>query len=438
MPFRKGSSAGASCSRAASRLLARVAASLTYVSQATLSRCARVEALTPSSRSCAFFARVISLLRAAFSTAAAVASCASMDFTAPERAPCATPTAASIDLICSSIGFRSPIGVARASAFVTSISTSLILSSSPLSTSLLFSSFPPSAAARLKHRYLWWASFRRACSLDSSATREGSFASFCLEARTLRASVHAAAASFSASAACSLVALRLSAETRSRLSVDSRLVTSARVRTWLSASSTFSMTSRSSACVLRFSVSFLNSTSFVCRPSVRAWILPSSSRRSSRRTSPSSAAALTFASLTLDFTKLAATSRAFEALRCAISQSLMACTASACGSTSIPFRKGISASAVATTSSSAWSTFSCACWRIRVAARPSFCLPSALRTSSSFTAACFVRSARVSSSVLTTPSAVRMRRSICWLASRMQELAGASASSVLLTSSSLI
>mmetsp|Transcript_97997 Transcript_97997/g.302145 ORF Transcript_97997/g.302145 Transcript_97997/m.302145 type:complete len:264 (-) Transcript_97997:1101-1892(-) len=248
---------------------------------------------------------------------------------------------------------RSSRGLERPSAFSASASAWPILSSSSARTSLPLISFSPDAAAFLCFASSCCATVRRVCSFPTAAAASPPLASFCFWATIFRASVHAAAASFSASAAFSRPSFRASGETLSSSSEENTLQTSESALTLPSATATLSTTSARRAFIFRSSVSCLNCASFLAVSSRRFW----SSPRSSLRLFATSCAYF-FDSAIFVLMESFAWFTAFSVTTAAFSESEMAFEDSSCGSTSSPFRKGISADAHLRYASSALPTSS--------------------------------------------------------------------------------
>mmetsp|Transcript_21566 Transcript_21566/g.42129 ORF Transcript_21566/g.42129 Transcript_21566/m.42129 type:complete len:292 (-) Transcript_21566:453-1328(-) len=205
-----------------------------------------------------------------------------------------------------------------------------------------------------------WQAVNLDCSLDRSAvsgplSASEVFASWSRAARNFLASVTAACALCSVCAMSSHTVRASSAEISFNLSSPNLLIVSASFCTAVSTSLIFSP--EACICVLRLrsAVSFFSSASFVA-PTSSFFCNPFSSLQQSS----AGASANCFASTSFCTTNVRASLTARCPLEAAVSQTVMAFDASDAASTSMPLRKGNSASAAFWISASAFSTFSIA------------------------------------------------------------------------------
>mmetsp|Transcript_75149 Transcript_75149/g.207285 ORF Transcript_75149/g.207285 Transcript_75149/m.207285 type:complete len:417 (+) Transcript_75149:1096-2346(+) len=249
-------------------------------------------------------------------------------------------------------------GAAVFDAFSISASTSPIMSLASASSFLATNFCSRSLAAFLDLANSTWMPDSLLCSfLSCSSCPEWPFTSFCLSARKARASSILACAARSRAASFSHISVAVSAERVSRSSVASGTAASAVFSTSASTARSFSLASSISAVRLRFSVSLLNWLSFwpaVLMRSVSFWNSsmvglerPSAKRRTSK---------------VLEATKVRASVSTFCTTSAAASELAMVATASLRGRTSIPFRKGNSASFTLSSEASTSSVFLVACF----------------------------------------------------------------------------
>mmetsp|Transcript_22339 Transcript_22339/g.39798 ORF Transcript_22339/g.39798 Transcript_22339/m.39798 type:complete len:231 (+) Transcript_22339:1447-2139(+) len=176
---------------------------------------------------------------------------------------------------------------------------------------------------------------------------------------------------------------------------------SARALTVVSTTAIFSPEACICAFLLRSAVSFFSSASFPALESRRFWSPSKSFVQESEVLS-----ANCFASTSFCMTKVRASEIVFCAAPAAASHATMAFSVSAAKSTSIPFRKGSSASEAFCTAASPLSTFSRAVASSSAAWSRSFCSLAAAVTSLSFFSAFVIRLRRPCSSSLRKPWAL--------------------------------
>mmetsp|Transcript_97686 Transcript_97686/g.285162 ORF Transcript_97686/g.285162 Transcript_97686/m.285162 type:complete len:748 (-) Transcript_97686:72-2315(-) len=430
-PLRNGNSALFTLSIASSTSSAFLTPSLTYASASTRSLWSFVAASTELSFSWALRLLSTSFCREAFTAGAAPGRCEFRQVSEDFSAFCEVTTASPISLTASS-GSSSPSAEASTTfwTFSTSSSALLIRSCSSEITALPLMSLEPPSAAFLCFVTSAIALFSLLWSLAMGAARS-LLGSFCFVAMTFRASAHASMASFSAVPARSRASRRTSVETSSRFSEWKASQIFASAWTLPSPSAMASMRSASLAVVFRSKVSALKTASFFEASSAR-----SMSCFSSSKVSLATSLGFLLASSSLVLTKSLAALMAVSALPAAASQSLMAFVDCSGGSTSMPFKKGVSASLHATSASSAFSAFSAACVTICCMAMPSRCRRRTWLTDSIFFLAATPRSLIWFSSSFSMPSAVRIFSSRFRSALEMAMVAGDTSFSAAATSSS--
>mmetsp|Transcript_9163 Transcript_9163/g.20222 ORF Transcript_9163/g.20222 Transcript_9163/m.20222 type:complete len:310 (-) Transcript_9163:1907-2836(-) len=303
--------------------------------------------------------------------------CTSTDFCVVFREAWALFMPSSISLMASSESFSPDFGLEAVSTFSTSASASLRRCSSSTIKALPLISFSPDAAAFLCLASSANAVLRRAWSLVSCTPVSPCLGPRALVAMTFLASVQAVSASFSAAVAFSPAAVKDSVVTASRSSEEKIVATCPNAFTFFSPVDTASTTSASMAADLRSAVSFLKLASLPAAASARACRGISSSL-----TALELSLEKRFASASFVLMKVLARFIAASASAAAASDSPMALVDSSGGSTSMPFKNGISASWHLCKDCSAASTFSlaspAACWAVR----PSRCPLSVFCTSS--------------------------------------------------------
>mmetsp|Transcript_112055 Transcript_112055/g.327732 ORF Transcript_112055/g.327732 Transcript_112055/m.327732 type:complete len:302 (-) Transcript_112055:1653-2558(-) len=298
-------------------------------------------------------------------------------------------------------------------------------------TSLPLISRSPDAAAFFCFASSCWEAVKRAWSLETAAAASPPFASLCLTAAIFRASAHAAVASFSTSAVFERASFKASDETFSSSSEEKIFATSVKAATFCSAVETLSTNSARRAPIFRSTVSCLNCESF--------FIVSSSRFMSSLRSSVTVfeiSFAYFFASASFVLMETFARFTAFSEAAAAFSESLIAFADSSCGSTSRPFKNGISASWHLSISSSARPTCSVTWTIICCTVIPSCCRLSAAATVSSCLREALPRSFISFNSSLMAPSAPRSFCSMFRRAAWMPCCAGLIISSAALISSS--
>mmetsp|Transcript_130486 Transcript_130486/g.363605 ORF Transcript_130486/g.363605 Transcript_130486/m.363605 type:complete len:385 (-) Transcript_130486:767-1921(-) len=351
-PFRNGSSAWFTLSIAASTSSVFLWPSLVYASESTRSRWSFVAASTEFSLSCAFLVLSASFCRAALKAGTAPGICACRH----EREALSTfwelTTAVPMTWISSSESSAPSEALASWATFSTSSSACLMRTSSSSRMALPLTSLVPTSALFLCFATSASAVLRRPCSFAMAGARSP-FASFCLAVMTFLASRQASDASFSAAVDFSSASCSASVDTFSMVLAEKTSATLTSTWALFSASAMASTRSASLAAIFRSRVSLLKAASF----------LPAASARSRNCVSSSVVAfamSLDFlaASAILFLMKILAWLMAPSVLLAAASQSLMALADSSFGRTSIPFRKGISASWHFASASSAASNFS--------------------------------------------------------------------------------
>mmetsp|Transcript_91578 Transcript_91578/g.255866 ORF Transcript_91578/g.255866 Transcript_91578/m.255866 type:complete len:313 (+) Transcript_91578:3334-4272(+) len=278
-PLRKGISASATLSKAASVATVSSLPSRTKASLMTRSRCSFVSVMSSPMVFSPALPRSNNFCRAGFidpgTPVTAVSSTrveALSTFWLAAREALISSTSVSVGLAASMPKAASSApGFTLFSAALTATSASATLASSSASTALPLMSRSPEPAAFRAFDSSVCAAERRPESLDNADADSWPLASRCFCERIFLAFAIAAPASFSAAPVFSMASFKVSTETDSRSSVDKTSATPFNTTTFFSVSETASTTSANKAAILRSEVSFLNMSNFFTTTSNLDW-----------------------------------------------------------------------------------------------------------------------------------------------------------------------
>mmetsp|Transcript_26345 Transcript_26345/g.47791 ORF Transcript_26345/g.47791 Transcript_26345/m.47791 type:complete len:307 (-) Transcript_26345:1349-2269(-) len=305
----------------------------------TTSRCSLVCFLTSSIFLSPTLQRSRSFCIGSFTAGRAVVSCGCKADWQAFSTFMALVIALSISLMFSSESFSPSSAVADSSALVTSSSPCFTCSSCSARSALPLMSLSAEAVAFLAFVSSPFTAFNLVFILARLCTMSPPLASFCLAATNFLASPIAADTSLSRFEAFSDAALMSSTLTSSKTSGEQSAAASARSLPFLSAVWTASSTSAITADIFLSIVSDLKLFSFFDTSSSRCW-----SSFSSSMTNFADSLSYRLASASFCFTKVFACSITLLEAAAAFSDSVIAFVDSSAGRTSMPFRKGISAS----------------------------------------------------------------------------------------------